>query len=310
MEDRQLQVLIEQAEVQHRLGNHRGACELLQRALSLDPDHARAHAALAFVLVTARRLPAARIELRAALALDADDGYVHFVAAAVLRASRELDDAWAHCLIALEADRADAATYVLGAAIRELQGDRARARELLHEALAIDAAHTGALTRLAQLELEAGDREGAAEHIALALRSDPADLEAHVVAGFIALAAGDAEGAERHAGFVLNQDATHQHGLQLWTAVKARRSRVLGVWWRWNTWVSLGDDRRQVAMLIGTFVVVRVAIIVTDELGHAGLSRLLSLAWLGLCAYTWFAPVLFRRWLKRDLGTVTLDPDY
>jgi len=310
MEDRQITVLLEQAEVQRRLGNHRGAIELVQRALTLDPDHAQAHATLAFTLLGAKRLPGAGIEVRLALGLDANDPYIHHVAAAVLAAERKLDDAWAHCLIALDGPVASPENYVLGARIRTLSGDRARARELLLEALELDAAHTGALTQLARLELDAGDRAAASRLAAQALESDPADREAHVVAGLVALASGDSAGAEQHARFVLGQNAMDEDGLALWTAIQARRSWLLGVWWRWNTWISRGDERRRVALLIGMFVVARIAIIITDELDYDGLSRMLTLAWLGFCAYTWFAPELFRRMLAHELGTVRLDPDF
>jgi len=310
MEDRQITVLLEQAEVQRRLGNHRGATELVQRALTLDPDHAQAHAALAFTLLGARRLPGAVIEMRTALGLDANDPYIHHVAAAVLAAERKLDDAWAHCLIALEGPIVAPEAYVLGARIRTLQGDRARARELLLEALALDAAHTGALTRLARLALDAGDRVEASRLVTQALESDPADHEAHVVAGYVDLASGDAAGAEQHARFVLNQNAMDEDGLALWTAIQARKSWLLGIWWRWNAWISRGDERRRVALLIAMFVLARIAIIITDELGYEGASRALTLGWLGFCAYTWFAPELFRRMLARELGTVHLDPDF
>ena len=310
MEDRQIKVLLEQAEVQRRLSNHRGAIELVQKALAIDPDHARAHAALAFSLLAARRLPGAGIEIRTALGLDAHDPYIHYVAGAVMMAERKLDDAWAHVLISLDVDTADATTHVLGATIQKLRGEIARARELLHEALAIDANHCHALTELARLELDTGDRAGAKEHIELALQSDPADHDAHVVAGFVALAHGDDAAAEQHARYVLNQEATDEGGLRLWTAVKAKRSRLLGLWWRWNSYISTRDDHRQIAVLIGTFVLVRVLIIVTDELGYEVLSRVLSLGWLGFCAYTWFAPEMFRKWMAAELGTVKLDPDY
>lgn len=310
MEDRQFQVLLEQAEAQRRLQNYRGAIEMLQRALALDPDHARAHGALAISLLGARRLPGAQIEMRAALHLDGNDPYVHYVAAAVLRAARKLDEAWEHCLVALEDASADAATHVLGARIRILQGDRARARELLEQALALDGSDTGALTVLAELELESGELAGAAERIALALKLDPVDHDAHVVAGHIDLARGDVAAAEQHARFVLNQNASNESGLRLWTAIKARRSAVLGVWWRWNTWMSLRDDTRRIAVLLAMFVVMRVAIIVLDELGFESLARLLGLLWLGICAYTWFAPAIFERWMKAELGTVKLDPDF
>lgn len=310
MEDRQVTVLLEQAEVQRRLGNHRGATELVQRALTMDPDHAQAHAALAFTLLGARRLPGAVIEMRTALGLDANDPYIHHVAAAVLAAERKLDDAWAHCLIALEGPVAAPEAYVLGARIRTLQGDRPRAKELLLEALALDPDHTGALTRLARLSLDAGDRAEASRLVTLALESDPADHEAHVVAGYVDLASGDAAGAEQHARFVLGQNAMDEDGLALWTAIQARKSWLLGIWWRWNAWISRGDERRRVALLIAMFVLARIAIIITDELGYEGVTRALTLGWLGFCAYTWFAPELFRRMLARELGTVRLDPDF
>lgn len=310
MEERQIQVLIEQADVQRRLGNHKGSIELLQKALAIDPTHPRAHAALANSLLGARRLPAAGLEIRNALALDGNDPWIHYIAAHVLAAERKLDDAWAHALIALEEAHADAETHVIGAQIQVLKGDPARARELLMEALELDANHTDALTELARLELTEGNKQKAAELIDLALKADPDDRDAHVVAGHVALAAGDAESAERHARFVLNQDATHEGGMKLFTAVKARRSWLLGVWWRWNSYISLRGDHKQIALLIGSFVLVRIAIIVTDELGYETIAKALGYLWLAFCGYTWFAPELFRQWLKQELGTVKLDPDY
>src|SRR6185436_14485608 len=137
IDEREVRVLLEQADVQRQLGNHRGAISLIQRALTIDPDHAVAHAALAVTLLRAKRLAGAVVEVRIALTLDADDRYIHHVAAAVFMAQRKLADAWAHCLITLE--EPTPAAYVLAARIRTLQGERAQARELLENALALDA---------------------------------------------------------------------------------------------------------------------------------------------------------------------------
>jgi len=307
---REIAVLLEQAEAQRSLGNHRGATQLAQRALGLDPDHAASHAVLAVILLDARRLRAAGIEARAALALDGNDGFVHRAAAHVLLAERKLDDAWAHCLVALDGPSATPGAYVLGARIRILQGEHAHALELLEEALALDPGHGDALTELARLALRAGDLAEAAQRIGLALEADPVDRAAHVVAGFIDLARGDTTGAEQHARFVLAQHATSHDGLALWAAIQARRSWLLGAWWRWNLWVSQRDERQRLAALLGTFVAVRVAVILADELGYPGASDALRYAWFGLCAYTWIAPAIFRRMLARSLETVRLDPDF
>lgn len=310
MEEREVEVLLEQAGVQMRLVNWRGAIDLLRRALAIDPDHARAHATLGLALRGAKRLPGAAIETRAALLLDGNDPFCHYAAAAVLCAQRELAQAWQHCEVALQADSTDADTYVLGASIRELRGDTPEARELLARALELAPDHTDALTELARLELRAHRYDEAANRIDEALRATPDDLDAHVVAGLIDLVRGDADRAEEHARFALNLDSTDRDALELWAAIKAHRSWTLGVWWRLNAWVSLRSEAGQIALLLGSFVAVQVAVIIAGTLGHDTVELVLRFAWLGFCGYTWIAPELFQRMLKRDLGTVVLDPDF
>ncbi len=310
IDEREVEALLEQADVQMRLVNWRGAIDLLRRALAIDPDHARAHATLALALLGAKRLAGAEIEARLALALEGGGAFCHYAAAAVLRAQRKLDEAWEHCEIALQADGTDVDVHVLAAGIRGLRGELAEARALLVEALALEPSHAGALTALARLELDAHRPEEAARYIEEALRARPDDLDAHVVAGFIDLVRGDDAGAEGHARFALTQDATDRDALQLWAAIKAPRSFTLGLWWRLNAWVSLRSEGGQVALLIGSFVIVRIAIILAAAADLPLVEQILQWGWLGFCAYTWIAPGLFRRMLERDLGAVRLDPEF
>jgi tetratricopeptide (TPR) repeat protein len=310
MEEREIEALLEQADVQMHLVNWRGAIDLLRRALAIDPDHARAHAMLALALLGARRLAGAEIECRLALALEGNDPFCHYAAAAVLRAQRKLDEAWEHCELALHTDSTDVDVYVLAAGIRDLRGEISEARALLVSALELEPAHAGALTRFARLELDAHRYEEAARYIDEALRARPDDLDAHVVAGFIDLVRGDDAGAEGHARFALTQDATDRDALQLWAAIKARRSWTLGLWWRLNAWVSLRSEGGQIALLIGSFVVVQIAIILAAAADLPLVEKVLEWGWLAFCAYTWIAPGLFKRMLERDLGSVVLDPEF
>lgn len=310
MEARQLAVLLEQADRRRRAHDWDGATDLLKRALAIDPEHARAHAALALALLGARRLHGARIEAELALAFDGNDRFCHYAAAIVLRARRKLDEAWAHCLVALQEEGAGPDYHVLAASIRVLQGDRVAARELLDEALAIEPEHSGALTALAQLELREGHLAEAQRWIEAALAADPADHDAHVVAGHVALRRGDAAEAEQHARFALAGDATDHGALELWTAIQARRSLWLGLWWRVNAFMAMRSERGQLALLLGSFMLVRIAMIVAGGTGHEDLEALLGKLWLAFCAYTWVAPPLFRRMLRRQLATVVLRDDF
>lgn len=226
------------------------------------------------------------------------------------RAERKLDAAWEHVNVALQDDSNDADTFVLAASIRSLQGQPDAARALLGEALARDPDHVGARTELARLELDRGNTAEAQHHIDHALVADPSDLDAHVVAGYLALRRGDAADAEKHAQFALGEDAADRGALELWTAIKAHRSLWLGLWWRFNAFVSLRSERAQLGILIGSFLVVRLAIILAGAAGLENLELWLSRIWLGFCAYTWFAPAIFRRMLGRELSSVVLRDDY
>lgn len=310
MIDRQIQVLLDQAEVQRRLGNDGGAIELAQRALTLDPDHGYSHAVLANLLLQARRVPGAAIEIQLALGLDADDEFTHRVAARIRIAQRDLDDAWAHCLLALQGDRPTAAAHVLGAEIQQLRGDNARARELLDQALALEPESTSALTELGRLELSLGGLDACGRAVEQALKIEPSHRGAHVLAGRLALQRGDVAGAERHARFVLGQRATDLGALQLWAAIQSRQSWALGLWWRWHSWIVLRSDRARIAFMLASFVLIQLIVIVADDSGLELTAVVVRMLWLAFCAYTWVAPARFRRMVEDSLGTVHLDPEF
>jgi Tfp pilus assembly protein PilF len=310
-ERRQVAALLEQAERYRLARNWHGAMELLKKALALDPEHAQCHASLALVLLGARRVHGADVEAGLALHFGTDDAFCHYAKAAVCRAQRKLADAYEHCLIAMQQEGVNAVdARVLAAVVRSMQGDVGDARRLLDEALAIEPDHAGVMTELARLELREGRPDEAFTWIDKALRADPSRMTAHVVAGFIALRRGDDADAERHARTALTADASSDDALQLWTALKARRSVLLGMWWRINAFVTLRSERRQLAILIGSFVLVRLAIIVTRAADLDDAAEWLSYGWLGFCIYTWVAPELFRKAMQRELKTVTFSDDY
>jgi tetratricopeptide (TPR) repeat protein len=191
-----------------------------------------------------------------------------------------------------------------------LQNDRPAARALLDEALSISPDSASVLAALARLDLRDGHIEDAARLIERALRAEPARLDSHVVAGYIALRRGDAAGAEQHARTALSAHAGDRDALELWAALKAHRSFALGLWWRFNLLVSTRSERGQLGILIGSFVAVRLAILLFHAAGWEDLARVIQWGWLAFCAYTWVAPELFRRALQRDLATVVLRDDY
>lgn len=308
--DHQVQMLLRQADQARVAHQWTRAIDLLRRALTIDPDHPRAHASLALALLGAQRLHGATVEVGLALAFDGNDAFCHYAAAAVRRAERRLDEAWDHIMVSLQSDSTDLDAHVLGADIKVLTNDTRTARELLLRALEDKADHVEALTSLARIELHDGNLTEATRIIDLALTAAPANVEAHVVSGWITLRLGDDASAERHARFALGEDAVDRDALRLWTAIKARRSKLLGMWWRWNAFVSLRSEAGQIGLQIGSFVVIRLLAILCAWRGWDTAEKLVSYSWFAFCGYTWFAPTLFRRMLESDLGTVTLRKDF
>jgi tetratricopeptide (TPR) repeat protein len=310
MEDRQVAALYRQAEACRRSHNWHGAIELLKRVLALEPEHAEAHASLALALFGVRRLHAAATEVDLALGMQPDSPFCHYAAAVILRARRKLDDAYKHCLVAMEDDGHAVAARVVAASIKTLQNERAAAREYLLEALAISPTNSDALSELANTEYHDGNLIEASRYIDEALTQSPDNADAHVVAGYIALARGNIVAADGHVRYVLHHDASDHDALQLLAAIKARRNPVLGLWWRWHVFVGLRTERSQIGILLGSYLLVRLLLILLGETGHEDAELLVGQIWLAFCAYTWFAPAMFRWLLKRELETVTLRDDY
>jgi hypothetical protein len=88
-----------------------------------------------------------------------------------------------------------------------------------------------------------------------------------------------------------------------------RQSLLLGVWWRFNSYLTR-STQRAIGVLVGMYLLQRTlslwAVIHQREM----LQQLIAYGWLGICAYSWFAPVIYRRMLEKELAQVSLRPDF
>lgn len=294
------------AQRQLDLGQVVGAIETLRGVLSMDPDHADAHALLAIALVVEKRLHAAEHEAGMALALEPESPLPQLAAGQVALAQRRFDRALEH-FETLRALWPEGAQPLLSlASVHDLRGDRVETRRLLDEALAKEPDDPEVWARLGHWHLE-GNAIDEAERCALrAMELGPGDVDAVLLAGHVALYRDRLDEAREHAIWVLREAGGHEGALRLITQVKARGSLVLGLWWRWNTWmIGLGEGRA-IAVLLGAYVVYRFASIAAENAGYGHFSELIEVFWLGIVLYTWLAPALFRNLLNRELGSVEL----
>jgi hypothetical protein len=172
--------------------------------------------------------------------------------------------------------------------------------------------------------IEDEPRPGGLEHLAVGpvwpffslmfagswLEITPEMPEALVVKGHILLRRGQVDEAREHAIWALRQDPSDHSALVLLASVKARRNPFLGAWWRFNTWLGSLGQGRWLLVLLGGYVAYSVGTIAARQQGNQGLAGLLTMAWLGLCIYSWVGPGLFQRSLAKDLQDVRLDRDF
>lgn len=291
-------------------GAHDTALHMLRSALAEDPDLALAHALLAVSLKHKKRLYAAESEARLALTLDPQLAVAHTVLAAVLIGQRKLDEARRHLDESRVLDPESSAPLVVLAQLAVVADRRDEARRHLDEARALDPDDIEvvcALGDLALLERKLDAADGLARE---ALELEPDGVMSHLLAGRIALARGRDDDALEHARLALRADPTDGDAVRLLASVRAKRSLVLGLWWRFHASVAHLGETRLVFVLIASFVAVRLAVIALKHTGHDGAADFTENLWLAWCVYTWIGPGLFKRALEKELGGVSLRRDY
>lgn len=286
------------------------AIDILTRILGEHPDEADAHALLALALIRRKRLHAARLEADAAAALDPESLTVHIALAAVLTARREFVKAESELMTAMGMAPESGGLHAQLARLYRARGRDREAMESAVRACELEPHSANHWALRAWLEYAAGRRDAAREHATAALETDPEHVEALIVLGHCDLAAGHIDDARSHAAWALQNDPTDEGALTLLCAIKARRSPILGLWWRLQNFLSAGSQQRTILLLVGMYLVYRILMIALDDRGHDSWLPWLSFAWLGFCVYTWVAPGLFRKSVNRELETVSLPRDY
>lgn len=307
---RDIDQLIERAGRQLRHQNVRGAIDSLRQALSLDADHGEAHALLAICLHDELRLHAAEHEARLAVTLEPDSGLANYAMGVIQRAKRRFVLAEEHFERALAIDPGSTVFLLALANLYSLWHRTDKVLPLLEKARELAPDDPDCWAALAEHYRDVRDYERAESAARRALELDPQNVDGLLVMGHLLLREGRVQDAREHALLVLRENALHQGGIALLSAVKARESLVLGLWWRFNSYFGAGSPTRRILMLVGLYLLYRVGTMVLGDLGHESAQLPLALAWLAFCVYTWVGPALFAKQLKRELEPARIDPKY
>ncbi|MGC4087721.1 MAG: DUF2760 domain-containing protein [Polyangiaceae bacterium] len=290
-------------------GASQNAIDVMKRLLSREPEHAVAHSVLAEALLKQRRLHAALHEAELGLSLSPEEPLCHRVLAAVAVAHNQLGKAREHAEQARSLSPEDPGSCMQLASIELLDGRPAKALEyaLLARELAPDDAD--AISCVAQAQFARGELGLAEQAAREALELMPEHADSLITMGELLLRRGELGAAREHAVSVLYSAPDHQGALQLLVSIKARQRFWLGLWWRANSWLTLRPGRA-IFVLVLAYLLQRVLVTWTHVEGHRMASEIVAYSWLGLCIYSWVAPGIYQRALRKELEVVQLRPDF
>lgn len=291
-------------------GHHDGAMDSLRQLLAEDGQHAEAHALLSICLINMRRVHAARVEARLALAADAQLPVGHYAMAVVDMATRQFKSAELHLRELLDMEPLNPEYHRTLAELYDLTGRSALRLEQLQKALELSPDDPTSLVAMAQYHRSEGHWEQAEDFARQALQSDPGHAGAVVVLGHLLLRRGETAAAREHAIWALQANANDRAALHLITAVKARESLFLSVWWRLNAWLSERGTTRAIVIMLGMFVLYRVVVIALGQQGYPQLAQAVDWVWLAFVVYTFAAPQIFKRALDKELVQVKLSKGF
>jgi tetratricopeptide (TPR) repeat protein len=307
----EIEQYIDRARQQIRHNNTQAAIESLRMALTVDPEHAYAHALLAICLHDQKRLYAAQYEAEQGLLLEPESAFAHYAMAIVLRAKRRFKQAETHLRRCIAHEPGRAEYWRTLADLNNLWGRDNEVLPMLEKAREMDPDDPDIWADMARYHFfHKGDTALAEQYAQNALQLQADHLNGLVIMGFVLLHRGNIDAAREHALWALRQNPVDEFALSLFCSIKARKSLFLGLWWRLNKFIGAGTVARMMLILIGSYAVYRFAVMLLGDYGHTDLQAALQIAWLGLCVYSWVGPQIFTRQLQKELQSVKLDSRY
>ena len=229
-----------------------------REALASDPDNANAHALLALALVHLEQ-PREAVEAgRRAVALEPESSFAHY---ALGRALFEHDDAPGAERAARESLRLepDAAGYQLLAQTFLQRSQWQNALDAATRGLEIEPEHKGCASLRARALLHMGRSEEADAAVRDSLAHDPENADAHANRGWLLLRQSKPEEALESFRAALRIDPTFAWAREgIIEALKARKG-VYRVFLRYSFWMGSLSPRARWIVIIGLFVMARIA---------------------------------------------------
>jgi len=287
---------------QHLLSNHAAdkATEQFRAALSLDPNHAEAHAWMALALAEQKRFEAALHEADLALGTEPDNSWNFFVKGLVYVASSSWREAEQQFLQAIELQPSVPGYHAHLAQALYHQEKKPAAAHAAELALSLDPEEETALLYLGFCRLDARQMGDAHQQLERALQLDPDSSDAHNAIGLYYLQNKQNDKALHHIREALRLEPESPHAQHNLVLAMGAKNWFYGLFWKWSLFLSRFSSKGQIAVLIGAWLFMQALRAVgrsNPELKPA--VAVVGVFYFVFCIYTWTAPAIFHWWIKR-----------
>lgn len=271
----------------------------IRQALSLEPDDALAHAALALCLTAQQKYSPAEQEARQAVHLAPDNPFAHFVMARVAYDRDRYDEALPAITEAIRLDPWDADYFCLLAGIHLDQNRAAEALRAAEQGLEVDAENVGCLNLRAMALVKLGRTAEAGRTIESTLAKAPESSITHANQGWTLLHRGDATHALEHFREALRLDPENEWARQgIVEALKARHA-LYALMLRYFLWMTRFSHRAQWGIILGGYLGYRlVASVAKSQPALAPWLLPLQILYVAFALMTWLAQPLFNLALR------------
>ncbi|GGY83351.1 hypothetical protein GCM10011613_30300 [Cellvibrio zantedeschiae] len=286
------------------------AIELLKELLANEPNSATYHGVLAYCLLLQMRIHAAEYELKIALQLEPNTPFFHLVYARIFYLQNKVKQALAACDQALQLDPENVDVFELKSDILLANKHFKEAFEYIQKISELNPDSVKTAFAFANYYFQTGDNVKAMGFTRAALGLDAQHQHANVLMGRLQLIDGNIAEAEYHARLTIMLNPSSREALSLFADVKARKSIFLGLWWKFNNWISRMKPVNQVGVLIFGYVFFNLLSNIVFDLGYTSASSVVDYAWLAIVVYSWIAIPIYQRMLNKEIETFSFRSDY
>jgi tetratricopeptide (TPR) repeat protein len=293
------------AETMLGAGNAMKALQAVEAILGEDPENQQALALAARCRMALDQWDEAETAVTTLIAPDEPQGYLLRAAMADRNKPRG-KKTLAATAEALRMVPDNAFAWHLKAVAHENLGKYQDAEAAYRQSLEFGPDDADYLSAFADFLAKTGRKQEAADLMARARELEPDNNSVLVASGTEDLRAGRKADALDKALWALRQDANDPNAIRLLVSIKTAQNPVMGIWWRWASFMERLSSGQRWAFIIGLYFAWQ-AFSRTILRQAPPWAQMTAIAlWLGFCVLTWVGPGIFRRAIARELAKVAV----